>query len=85
MDSEIIVALITGLCAVFGQWLISQKQSKERIAAEARRDQKIDDELASIKKRLDDHNNYASHFSEISKNIAVIQNDIKTLYKETKA
>lgn len=85
MDTSIIVALITGLCAVCGQWLISRRQSKERIEAEARRDQKIDDELASIKRRLDAHNNYAAHFAAISTDIAVIKNDIKTLYKERSA
>ena len=33
-------------------------------------------------KRLDEHNNYASKFGEIQTDIAVIKNDIKTLYKE---
>lgn len=82
MDSEIIVALITGLCAVFGQWLISRKQSKERIAADAKREQKIDDELMEIRRRLDSHNNYASHLASITTDIAVIKNDIKTLYRK---
>ena len=82
MNSEIVVALITGLCAVLGQWLISRRQSVERIAEDARRDQKINDELESIKRRLDAHNNYAAHFAEISTDIAVIKNDIKTLYRK---
>ena len=82
MSDTVLVAIITGLFAVIGQWLISRQQTTKRKIDDAVRDAKIDDRLQGIEKRLDEHNNYASKFSEIQTDIAVIKNDIKTLYKE---
>ena len=82
MSDAVMVAIITGVCAVIGQWLISRQQTTKRRIDDAVRDAKIDDRLQGIEKRLDEHNNYASKFSEIQTDIAVIKNDIKTLYKE---
>ena len=82
MSETIIVALITGVCAVVGQWLIARNQASKRKIDEAVRDAKLDDRLAGVERRLDEHNNYASKFSAIQTDIAVIKNDIKTLYKE---
>lgn len=77
----ILVAVIAGGCSVFGQWLISRKQNKERATAEAVRDARLEDRLVAVEKKLDLHNGYAEKFSDIGKDIAVIKNDIKTLYK----
>lgn len=82
MSDAVIVAIITGICAVIGQWLISHQQTTKRKIDDAVRDAKIDDRLQGIEKRLDEHNNYAAKFTEIQTDIAVIKNDIKTLYKE---
>ena len=48
---------------------------------EAVRDAKLDDRLAGVERRLDEHNRYAERFSAIQTDLAVIKNDIKTLYK----
>ncbi len=82
MSETVLVAIITGIFAVFGQWLITRQQAAKRRIDEAVRDAKLDDRLAGVERRLDEHNNYASKFSEIQTDIAVIKNDIKTLYKE---
>lgn len=82
MSDAVIVAIITGVCAVFGQWLITRQQTAKRKIDEAVRDARIDDKLAGIEERLDTHNRYAEKFSEIQTDIAVIKNDIKTLYKK---
>lgn len=82
MSETVIVALITGVCAVLGQWLIARNQASKRKVDEAVRAAKLDDRLAGIEKRLDEHNNYAAKFSDIQTDIAVIKNDIKTLYKQ---
>lgn len=81
MSDVIIVAIITGVCAVFGQWLITRQQTAKRRIEEAVRDAKLDDRLAGVERRLDKHNRYAERFSTIQTDIAVIKNDIKTLYK----
>ena len=82
MSEGVLIALITGLCAVIGQWLISCSQNEKRKVDDAVRDARLDDRLAGVEKRLDEHNGYAKRFAEISTDIAVIKNDIKTLYKE---
>jgi len=82
LSEGVLIALITGLCAVVGQWLISRNQNEKRKVDDAVRDARLDDRLAGVERRLDLHNGYAERFSEIQTDIAVIKNDIKTLYKE---
>lgn len=81
MSDVVIVALITGICSVVGQWLIARRQNKDRETAEAVRDARIEDRLQAVEHKLDVHNGYAEKFAEIGADIAVIKNDIKTLYK----
>lgn len=81
LSEGVLIALITGLCAVVGQWLISRNQNEKRKTEEAVRDARLEDRLRSVEKKLDVHNGYAEKFTEISTDIAVIKNDIKTLYK----
>lgn len=82
MSETIIVALITGVCAVVGQWLIARNQASKRKIDEAVRAAKLDERLARIEERLDSHNSYAEKFTQFGTDIAVIKNDIKTLYKQ---
>lgn len=82
MSDAIIVALITGLCAVAGQWLISHSQNEKRKTDEAVRDARLEDRLSAVEKKLDIHNGYAERFAEIGTDIAVIKKDIKTLYEK---
>ena len=82
MSDVVIVAIITGLCSVIGQWLISHNANVKRREDEAVRDARLQDRLASVEKKLDEHNGYAAKFADIQADIAVIRNDIKTLYKE---
>lgn len=68
MSEVIIVAIITGVCSVLGQWLIS----RERVA-------RLDERLKSVEKKLDEHNGYAKKFETIQINIAEIKTEIKNL------
>lgn len=79
MSEAVLVALITGVCAVIGQWLISRKQAKERHDEELEREVRLDMRLQGVEKRLDTHNNYAEKITGIQTDIAVIKNDIKNL------
>lgn len=82
MSEAVIVALITGVCAVVGQLIITRQQTAKRRIDEAVRDAKLDDRLSRIEERLDSHNSYAEKFVAFGTDIAVIKNDIKTLYKQ---
>lgn len=82
MSDAVLVAIITGVCAVVGQWLISHAQAEKRKIDDAVRDKGIEDRLSALERKIDIHNGYAERFAEIGSDIAVIKNDIKTLYKE---
>lgn len=82
MSEAVIGALITGVCAVVGQLIITRQQTAKRRIDEAVRDAKLDDRLGRIEERLDSHNSYAEKFVAFGTDIAVIKNDIKTLYKQ---
>ena len=81
MTEGVIIAIITGACAVLGQWLISRQQTAKRKIDEAVRDQKLEDRIAALERKIDIHNGYAEKFAGIGTDIAVIKNDIRTLYK----
>ncbi len=68
MSDVIIVAIITGICSVVGQWLISRE-----------REVRLDERLKSVEKKLDEHNGYAKKFETIQIDIAKISTEIKNL------
>lgn len=79
VSDAVLVALITGICAVVGQWLISRNQNQKRKVDEAVRDARLDDRLAGVERRLDEHNRYAQKFETISVNLATITTEIKNI------
>lgn len=81
VSDPIIVALITGVFAVIGQWLISRAQNEKRKEEEIIRDERIEMRLQAVERKLDLHNGYAEKFSDIGRDIAVIKNEIKNLEK----
>lgn len=69
----IVAPLITGVFAVIGQYIITNKKSKEQEIKDAVRDQKTEDRLERIEDKLDEHNGYAKRFEEIEKAIVKIE------------
>ena len=76
---EIAVALITGGCAVLGQWLISRKDRADEEVRRAVNEARTKDRLDSIERKLDIHNGYAEKFGEIGEAIAVIKTEITSI------
>lgn len=68
LNVAITVAIITGLCSVLGQWLISRE-----------REIRLDERLKSVEKKLDEHNRYADKIGGIREDIASIKTDIKNI------
>ena len=66
MSEVVIAALITGACAVLGQWLISLE-----------REARLDERLKGVEKRLDTHNNYAEKIGDIQRDIGIHATEIK--------
>lgn len=62
---------------------------KQQAVADALKDERLESRLTAIEEKLDIHNGYAEKFSNldirltgIATSIAVIENDIKTLYNK---
>lgn len=72
----IVAPIITGVFAVIGQYIITNKKSKEQEIKDAVRDQKTDDRLERIEDKLDEHNGYAKRFEEIEKAIVKIETKV---------
>ena len=68
VSDVIIVAIITGICSVFGQWLISRE-----------REIRLDERLKSVEKKLDEHNKFSDKIGGIREDIASIKTDIKNI------
>lgn len=79
MSDVVIVAIITGVCSVIGQWIISRNAAAQRKTEDAIRDARQEDRLERIETQLKVHNSYAEKFGEIQTDIAVIKTDIKNL------
>lgn len=78
-DTAVLVALITGICSVLGNSLVSKSY---RIKEEQRREveeAKVELRLDNIEKKLDIHNGYAEKFADISVAIAEISTELKAI------
>lgn len=67
----VVVAIITGLCSVLGQWAISRE-----------REARLDERLKGVEKRLDTHNHYAEKIGQIQIDIAELATEMKN-FKES--
>jgi hypothetical protein len=72
MTDVIIVAIITGVCSVVGQWLVSRE-----------REIRLDERLKSVEKKLDEHNGYAKKFEAIQIAIAKISTKLENVEGKT--
>jgi uncharacterized membrane protein (DUF106 family) len=68
MSDIVIVAVITGIFSVIGQWLISRE-----------REIRLDERLKSVEKKLDEHNGYAQKFEKIQIDITKISTKLESM------
>lgn len=76
MTEAIIVALITAASVIGAQIIIAKQNGKKQDADRARLDQKTDDRLASIERKLDEHNGYADKIGRIELAIVRIEQEL---------
>lgn len=82
MTEGIIIAIITGLCAVLGQYLISRKARIDAAAERARLDERTANRLEAIERKLDVHNGYAEKLGDLQRDVAIIKTEIQQVKKE---
>ncbi len=79
----IMVAIITGVFAVFGQWIISRKSRELDEIKRAVMDERTSQRLQTIEDKLEVHNHYAEKIGAIQTDIATIRTDLQNLKERT--
>lgn len=92
MSEAIIVALITGACAIIAQMVISRQSSKELVAKiehqsamdDARLDAKLEKHIAVVDTKIEEltrevreHNNFARRMPVVEEKVAQLEQRIK--------
>jgi len=92
MSDAVIVALITGACAIIAQLVISRQSSKELVAKiehqsamdDARLDAKLEKHIAVVDTKIEEltrevreHNNFARRMPVVEEKVAQLEQRIK--------
>lgn len=83
METAVLVAIITGVCSVIGQWLITLKNRREDETKQAVKDALMEARLDSIDKKLDEHNGYAKRFEEVAVSLAELRTELKATRRDS--
>ena len=83
MSDVILAALIGAVTSIVVNLIALAGQNRKRAVEDAVKEERLENRLQSIEHKLDTHNGYAEKLGQISMDIAVIKNDIKTLYNKT--
>lgn len=79
MDSSIITALITGGVTLIGTILANYSMRKKDAIANAVRDQKIEDSITELSKRVDAHNGLVDEVKNMGKTLVRMETKIESL------
>lgn len=82
MSDVIIVAIITGSVTLTVNLLSNWSARKKDAVANAIRDQKIEDSIKELTKRVDDHNGWGDKIASIEKSIVRIETKIEDKRKD---
>lgn len=81
MSDAIITAIITGSVTVGVNLLSNWSARKKQAVEQAKRDQKLDDQIATMNQKLDEHNKYSDKIANIEKAIVRIDTKMEALSK----
>lgn len=73
---SIIVAIITGLFAVLGQWLIARENKRKSDTEQAVKDALLAERLDRLESKVDEHNNYGKKFEEVCVSLAELRTEL---------
>ena len=84
MSEALLIAFASPVATVFVQLLISWSNRKRDDVQRARRDQQLDDQLAVIEGKLDEHNRYAVRLGNIEKELTELKKDVEFIKEGAK-
>lgn len=79
MSDVIVVAIITSTVTLTVNLLSNNFERKKAAIQQARREQKLDDQIATMNRKLDEHNKYSDKISSIEKAIVRIDTKLESL------
>lgn len=81
MSDTVIVAIITGGVTLSVNLLANWSARKKEAVERAMRDQKLDDQIATMNRKLDEHNRYSDKIGNIEKAIVRIDTKLESINK----
>lgn len=81
MSDTVIVAIITGGVTLTVNLLANWSARKKEAIERAIRDQKLDDQIATMNRKLDEHNKYSDKIGSIEKAIVRIDTKLESINK----
>lgn len=84
MTEAIIISIVSGVFTLAGVIVTTIASNHKRDVEQAKRDQKLDDRLANVEKKLDEHNGYAQKFGEVAISLTEMRKDIQYLKEDKK-
>lgn len=81
MDNSIVVAMITGGVTLSVNLIANYSARKKTAIEQAKRDQKLDDQIATMNQKLDEHNRYSDKIANIEKAIVRIDTKMESFHK----
>lgn len=82
MSDVVLAALIGAAASIVVNLITLAQQNKKRAISDAVKDERIENRLSSIERKLDTHNGYAEKLGRIETDIAVIKNELKNLRQQ---
>lgn len=79
MSDTVIVAIITGGVTLTVNLLANWSARKKEAIERAIRDQKLDDQIATMNRKLDEHNRYSDKIGNIEKAIVRIDTKLEAI------
>lgn len=79
ITESIIVAIISSITTIIGVLVVNRRENNKKKYEQEKWSDHIDEEIISIKKKLDMHNHYAEKFGDIEKAIVGMSKDIEYL------
>lgn len=81
----LLVALIPAVASIICQMIISNKTRRDDDTKKAADQQKLDDRLVNIEKKLDEHNQYAKKIGQIERSLIRIDTIVSMSRRSTNA
>lgn len=83
MSDAVIVALITGVCAIAAQLVISRRTSKDLFAALDKHQAVTDTKIEELTREVHEHNEFARRVPVLEERVKVANNRIADLERRT--